>query len=88
MTDEHRMEQLSRAYATAVAAACGCTCARPETDYGSDLTLRKVERVGKVFRVVGRNLDLQLKGTTGATVTATEVVYHLDVRAYNGPTTC
>ena len=83
MTDQHRMEQLSRAYAQAVAAVAGCTCALPETDYGSDLTLRRIERAGGVFRPVGRNLDVQLKSTKNATLTADEVIYDLDARAYN-----
>jgi hypothetical protein len=83
MTDEHRMEQLSRAYAQAVAAMAGCTCARPETDYGSDLTLRRIAQISGTFRPVGRNLDLQLKSTTSAELAAEEVVYDLDVRAYN-----
>jgi hypothetical protein len=83
MTDEHRMEQLSRAYATPVAAVCGCTCARPETDYGSDMTLRRVQQVGGAFRPVGRNIDLQLKSTTRATLSADEVIYDLDARAYD-----
>lgn len=83
MTDEHRMEQLSRAYAQAVAAVCGCTCARPEPDYGSDMTIRRVVRSGKVFRPVGRNLDVQLRSTTSAILTTTEVLYDLDVRTYD-----
>lgn len=83
MTVAHRMEALSRAYAQAIAAMAGCTCAQPGTDYGIDLSLRLVERVGTDFMPVGRNLDLQLKGTTGATLTTDEVIYDLDVRAYN-----
>jgi len=83
MTDEHRMEQLSRAYVQAIAAVVGCTCARPETDYGSDMTLRQIGRVGGIFRPVGRNLDIQLKSTAKATLTADEVIYDLDERAYN-----
>lgn len=82
MTDEHRMEGLSRAYVQAVAAACGCTCARPEPDYGSDLILRRVTRRGSEYQPVGRALDVQLKSTTAATLTVDEVVYDLDVRAY------
>jgi hypothetical protein len=82
MTDEHRMEQLSRAYVQAVAAVAGCTCARPETDYGCDLTLRRIERIGAEFRPTGRNLDIQLKSTSGATLAQDEVVYDLDARAY------
>jgi len=76
------MEQLSRAYAQAVAAVCGCTCARPEPDYGSDLTFRRVKRKGTEYRPTGRGLDIQLKSTTTATLTVDEVVYDLDSRAY------
>jgi hypothetical protein len=83
MTDEHRMEQLSRAYVQAVAAVCGCTCARPEPDYGFDLTLREVRWRGSEFGPGGRTLDLQLKCTTTADVTADEVIFDLSVRAYN-----
>jgi hypothetical protein len=81
MTDEHRMEQLSRAYVQAIAAMAGCTCARPETDYGSDMTLRLVREIGGLLMPIGRNLDIQLKSTTGAMLTVDEVVYDLDIRA-------
>jgi hypothetical protein len=83
MTNEHRMEQLSRAYVQAVAAVAGCTSARPETDYGYDQTLRRVWQSGDEWIPVGRNLDLQLKSTTAAALTDNEVVYDLDTRAYN-----
>ena len=83
MTDEHRMEQLSRAYVQAVAAVCGCTCSRPEPDYGIDLVLRQVRLVGERFVPVGRQLELQLKSTTSATITADHVLYDLDVRTYD-----
>lgn len=83
MTDEHRMEGLSRAYVQAVAAVCGCTCARPDPEYGSDMTLHRVRRAKRVYRPTGRSLNIQLKSTTGATLTAAEVVYDLDVRAYD-----
>ena len=48
MTDEHRMEQLSRAYAQAVAAVCGCTYARSESDFGTVRRFQKVQAA--VFR--------------------------------------
>lgn len=47
------------------------------------MTLRRVEQVGGFFRPIGRNLDIQVKSTTKATLTADEVIYDLDVRAYN-----
>ena len=83
MTDEHRMEQLSRAYVQAVAAVCGCTVARPEPDYGIDLSLRRVKQVSDRFLPVGRPLDLQLKSTTTANITPDHVVYDLELRAYD-----
>lgn len=83
MTDEHRMEQLSRAYVQAVAAVCGCTCAQPSPDYGTDLTLRLVRRQDGEWGEAGRPLSLQLKSTAGAEVTPAQVVYDLKVGAYN-----
>ena len=82
MTDEHRMEQLSRAYVQAVAVVAGCTCARPETDYGRDLTIRQIGEVGGRLMPVGRNLDVQLKSTTAAVLTTGEVVHDLAARDY------
>jgi hypothetical protein len=83
MTDEHRMEQLSRAYAQAIAAVCGCSCARPEPDYGLDLLLRQVVRQGRNWRESGIGLYVQLKSVAGATLTPTEVIYDLKVGAYD-----
>ncbi len=83
MTDEHRMEQLSRAYAQAVAAVCGCTCARPEPDYGVDLVLRRVVRHARRWREAGLSLYVQMKSIAGATLTPTEVVYDLKAGAYD-----
>lgn len=83
MTDEHRMEQLSRAYVHAVAAVCGCTCARPDPDYGIDLSLQRVKPVAGDLMPIGRPLDLQLKSTTTAMVETDRVVYDLDRRAYD-----
>src|SRR5262245_47604173 len=56
--------------------------ARPETDYGSDMTLRLVREIAGILMPLGRNLDIQLKSTTSATLTANEVIYDLDERAY------
>lgn len=82
MTDEHRMEQLSRAYVQAVAAVCGCRWSRPETDYGYDLALRAVRKNGGRWREEGLSLYLQLKSVGGGTRTAAEVVYDLKAEAY------
>jgi hypothetical protein len=82
MTDEHRMEQLSRAYAQAVAAVCGCVWSAPVPDYGTDLTLRQVTLRQKKWSEVGPPLNIQLRSTSGATVTPTHVVYDLDANTY------
>src|SRR5262245_39705310 len=83
MTDEHRMEQLSRAYVQAVAALIGCRSSRPEPDYGVDLSLRQVRFRRGRWREDGLSLYLQLKSIAGGTVTPTEVVYDLKASDYD-----
>lgn len=84
MTDEHRMEQLSRAYVQAIAAVCGCRWSIPMPDYGVDIDLRRVVRRQGRYREVGPSLYIQLKSTTfPAVITSDYVTYDLDVGAYN-----
>ena len=84
MTDEHRMEQLSRAYVQAVAAVCGCRWSLPVPDYGVDLDLRQVDRQREQWGEFGPILSVQLKSTTApAAVTNDHVVYDQDVRSYD-----
>jgi hypothetical protein len=84
MTDEHRMEQLSRAYVQAVAAVCGCRWSIPVPDYGVDVNLRRVVRKRGRYREAGPSLYLHLKSTTvPAAVNPDHVSYDLDVGAYN-----
>jgi hypothetical protein len=83
MTDQHRMEALSRAYAQAIAAMVGCRSARPEPDYGIDLSLRQVcYRRGR-WREEGLALDIQLKSEAGATVTTDHIIHDLKADAYD-----
>jgi hypothetical protein len=82
MTDQHRMEQLSRAYVQAVAAVCGCTWSIPMPDYGIDLALRQVALRRKKWNEVGPPLSVQLRSTLAATVTAVEIIYDLDADTY------
>jgi hypothetical protein len=77
------MENLSRAYVRAVAARAGVICGTIETDFGMDLLLRAVQRYAQQYWDDGPQLDLQLKSTTRAEVKDTEIVYDLEVRAYN-----
>src|SRR5262245_22228853 len=78
-----RQEALSRAYVRAVAAQAGLTCGDLTQDYGIDMFLRTVPVAGNRYTDVGDQLDLQLKSTTRAGVTVTEVIHDLEVRAYD-----
>ena len=84
MTQGHRQEALCRAYVQAVAAQAGLLWGKTEPDYGVDLSLRSVGIQENRRRDVGVQIDLQLKSTTRAVVTDTEVRYDLDVQTYNG----
>lgn len=83
MTKEDRQEALSWAYVLAVAAVCGLTHRRPSKDYGIDLSLHEVLEEGGRYEESGTQLDVQLKSTTAAVVSAAAVGYDLDIRAYD-----
>jgi hypothetical protein len=83
MTRNHRQEALCRAYVQAVAALAGLATSKPEPDYGIDLSLRHIGEQGQQFLDAGILLDLQLRSTTRAALSADEVRYDLDVRTYD-----
>ena len=83
ITRQHRQELLCRAYVHAIAAQAGLLCSRPDPDYGIDLSLRKVAVLGRRHRDTSVQVDLQLRSTTRASVTETEVKLDLDVETYN-----
>lgn len=84
---EQRKEALSKAYARAIAAKAGVNVSEPEQDFGIDLSLRQVavRNLGGINRHFdnGASLDIQLKCTETAEVTATEVIYDLEAKNYN-----
>jgi hypothetical protein len=82
MTQAHRQEALCRAYVQAIAAQAGLLWGRTEHDYGIDLSLRSVAMQETRQRDTGVQIDLQLRSTTRATVTETEIRYDLDVQTY------
>jgi hypothetical protein len=82
LTQPHREESLCRAYVQAVAAQAGLNFSWLAYDYGIDMTLRTVERVGEHYMDVGMPLDLQLKATTRAKVRPSHVVYDLEAKTY------
>lgn len=78
----HRQESLSRAYIQAIASRCGLNCSFREFDYGIDVTVHPIHRRENRYIETGFNLDIEAKSTFGATVTDQEVLYDLEVKAY------
>jgi len=84
ITDQHREEQLSRAYVHAVAAHAGLIFEPSATDYGVDGTIRMVLRVRNGRHLTcGHSLDVQLKATTTWALTDNELIYDLEAKTYN-----
>lgn len=83
LTRNHRQEVMSRAYVQAIAGRCGLSCSFRDFDYGIDVTLHDIRRRGHRHMESGFNLDVQAKSTTTRSLTATEVVYDLDVKNYD-----
>ncbi len=81
--NNHRKEMLCRAYVHAIAAVAGVASSRPDPDYGVDLSLRSIEKIGSRHIDTGLQIDLQLKTTTQAIVKDDEILFDLDVRAYD-----
>ena len=83
ITDQHRQEQLSRAYVHAVTAHAGLIFEPTSVDYGVDGTIRVViEKDGRRL-LAGHGLDVQLKATTSWFIRDDTVVYDLEAKTYN-----
>ncbi len=74
---------MCRAYVQAIAGRCGLSCSFRDFDYGIDVTLHDIRRRGHRHMESGFNLDIQAKSTTTRSLTATGVVYDLDVKNYD-----
>lgn len=81
---EHMKERLSMAYVSAVAARAGVAC-RPTTapEYGTDLHLVKINYVNGKFVDTGWILNCQVKSTSNCELQATQIVYDMEVDAFN-----
>jgi hypothetical protein len=79
----HRQEAVSRAYIHAIAARCGLGCSFRDFDYGIDLTVHAIQRIGRRYVEAGFSLDIQAKTSTAAVVTPTQVLYDMEVKAYD-----
>jgi Domain of unknown function (DUF4365) len=74
---------LSRAYVRAIAARAEVVCVEATQDFGIDFYLRAVTFQAGRYSDTGPELDVQLKSTTRAEMSDTEVIHDLEVRAYN-----
>jgi hypothetical protein len=79
----HRQEAVSRAYIHAIAARCGLGCSFRDFDYGIDLTVHAIRRIGRRYVESGFNLDIQAKTSTTAVVSPTQIVYDIEVKTYD-----
>ena len=81
---EHLLDELATAYVQAVAAKAGATIAVSRRDYGVDGTLKHIVRApGNRFIESGFPVDFQLKGTTTAPLSGSDIVYDLKARNYD-----
>lgn len=78
----HLIDELATAYVQAVAAAAGSTIAVQRRDYGIDGTFRLISS-DDGFYETGYPVDFQLKATSNAAETNTEVVFDLKIANYN-----
>ena len=86
LTREHRQEDLSIAYISAVAAMAGYNCAPSGGhDYGIDVEIRTVETNGNRRIATGFILDIQAKATHNFEFSddGRWIIYDLSVSAYN-----
>lgn len=86
LTREHRQEDLSIAYISAVAAMAGYNCGSPGGhDYGVDVEIRTVETNGNRRIGTGYILDIQAKASQNFEYSddGRWVIYDLKVNSYN-----
>jgi Domain of unknown function (DUF4365) len=79
----HRQESLSRAYIQTIASRCGLNCSFRAFDYGIDVTVHQIQRRDNRYVETGFNLDIQAKSTYEAPVTDMDVLYDMEVKAYD-----
>ncbi len=84
LTDEHRKEDLSRAYVQAIAARAGINIAlnTRNHDYGIDGAFHQIVIVQNKRFESGISLDFQLKASTRHTKKEHHIHYELDAKTY------
>jgi hypothetical protein len=83
ITQQHRAEEMSRAYTRAVSAHAGLLVSRADLDYGDDGTFSVVEHSRNGYVPSGYKIDFQLKASGRWELRDNDVIYDLDVKNYN-----
>jgi hypothetical protein len=86
LTREHRQEDLSFAYISAVVANAGYNCSPPQRhDYGIDIEIGCVEKFRKRMRDTGHRLHIQAKASHNFTISGDGncIIYDLKADTYN-----
>lgn len=86
MTEQHIKEQLSVAYARAVAARAGVLFSKDELDYGTDGTFKEVTTYNikrNRYNTNGFSIDFQAKASENVIFEDNYLVYDLDADNYN-----
>ena len=86
LTREHRQEDLSFAYISAVAAKAGYNCGRPSGhDYGIDLEIGDLAQIGQRRVDLGHRLHIQAKASHNCIIPDDDrcILYDLKIDAYN-----
>jgi len=80
---QHKMEELSKVYISAIAAKAGVTINFVNRDYKVDGKFNQIIKFGNKFVESGISLDFQLKSTMSFENTKSSVKYDLDIDTYN-----
>ena len=84
LTIPHCKESLSRAYITAVVGRSRNNLSLGSTfDYGVDGTVKQLKRRGHRIMESGFSFDFQAKSSIDWSINGSDVVYDLEVKAYN-----
>jgi len=67
----------------AVIAQSGWSYGVPESDYGIDIEVKYVREIGGKYKSTGHALEIQIKSTTQPYIRDNELIFDLDVAAFN-----
>lgn len=84
ITTQHKQEDLSVVYVRAIASKAGCICAIWNHDYGTDIEIKPIKKIGKKRWPLGVPLVVQIKASQNYKILPNgNISYYLDVDNYN-----